>query len=574
MTHVLKTDVSSLERRLNKKVCLATLAALSLPSSGISVVEDCSALAALTAVDLSGNPLASKEAVASLFGAKLLESLDLRNCPVAAQDNYRRWAIAHNARLRVLDGKEVTALERRYAYNLFPLLKPGGDTASPTSGAASRPAGDDLFGTGALPVPAAKPAEAVAAAPEFFAVSSLSPGNSNNNNSFFAVTPMGHTVAVPSVAPLAAAAPAKRTAAEVPQDMFAAAGKRSMLLDNDILNRHASEAGLDTLLDRAPSVKPPPAAGRDALLDNDVLSGHSFLERKTRAASDQQQQQQPAAATKKPVAASIDIAGMFFENLPQPAATKKKGDEPAEVKLFDDKPVVRPVNISDVQFGGAKPSKEALPQAPKTVVETYQQAAGEELGESVSYDVEIVSAYVMRGFRPGPNVEAIGGLFEFSVLSNLMSPDTFYVRVSSRSGVSVHAGHVPTPERWSIDCRISLSEETMKEMLNGTLDPSLSVLSGKMTVDGSLDKLLLFRDVFRFALSRYEAFRASWTECVRQEEKDLAALARGSVLETDFHDALEFLLFAWRGSVPAHWPAGRVGYMLFSQLPDNLFYKG
>jgi hypothetical protein len=111
-------------------------------------------------------------------------------------------------------------------------------------------------------------------------------------------------------------------------------------------------------------------------------------------------------------------------------------------------------------------------------------------------------------------------------------------------------------------------------MLNGTLDPSLSVLSGKMTVDGSIDKLLLFRDVFRFALSRYEAFRTAWTDCVRQEERELADLARGSVLESDLQDALEFLLFAWRGSVPTQWPAGREGFLLLSQLPDNLFYKG
>jgi hypothetical protein len=161
---------------------------------------------------------------------------------------------------------------------------------------------------------------------------------------------------------------------------------------------------------------------------------------------------------------------MFFENSPSPtqAVSKKKTNEPPEVKLFDDKPVVKPVNISEVQFGGSKHTVTATAtvapntSSAKTAVETYSQAGGEELGESVSYDVEIVCAYVMRGFRPAPNVESISGLFEFSVVCHLMSPDTFYVRVSSQSGVSVHAGHVPTPERWSIDCRISLSEETMK----------------------------------------------------------------------------------------------------------------
>ncbi len=55
-------------------------------------------------------------------------------------------------------------------------------------------------------------------------------------------------------------------------------------------------------------------------------------------------------------------------------------------------------------------------------------------------------------------------------------------------------------------------------MLNGRLDASLSVLSGKLTVDGSLEKLMLFRDVFRFALARYEVFRSSWTE-VRKKKK-------------------------------------------------------
>ncbi len=61
---------------------------------------------------------------------------------------------------------------------------------------------------------------------------------------------------------------------------------------------------------------------------------------------------------------------------------------------------------------------------------------------------------------------------------------------------------------------------------------------------------------------------------MREEEKDLAALARGSVLESELSDALEFLLFSWRGVVPSHWPAGQIGLMCVSQIPDNLYYKG
>ncbi len=131
---------------------------------------------------------------------------------------------------------------------------------------SSRVLGDDLFGSGALPVPITKQAEVGAsAAPEFFAVSSSSPSNSNNS-SFFAVTPMGSSVTAPGVP--------KKAVADAPQDLFAAAGKRSML-DNDILNRHATDAVLDGLLDAAPAVRPPAPAGRDLLLDNDVLSGRS-----------------------------------------------------------------------------------------------------------------------------------------------------------------------------------------------------------------------------------------------------------------------------------------------------------
>lgn len=60
-----------------------------------------------------------------LLNAPKLSSLDLRGCPVTSTDNYRRWVIARApATLKMLDGKEVSALERRYAYNLFPECRP------------------------------------------------------------------------------------------------------------------------------------------------------------------------------------------------------------------------------------------------------------------------------------------------------------------------------------------------------------------------------------------------------------------------------------------------------------------
>ena len=108
MTHILKTDLSSLERRLNKKLGgLTSLSVLSLPNSGISHIEDCSQLSALTTVDLSGNAVASKEARAPLFAGKQLVSLDMRGCPVGSIENFRRWVIAMNPNLKMLDGKEV-----------------------------------------------------------------------------------------------------------------------------------------------------------------------------------------------------------------------------------------------------------------------------------------------------------------------------------------------------------------------------------------------------------------------------------------------------------------------------------
>jgi hypothetical protein len=53
-------------------------------------------------------------------------------------------------------------------------------------------------------------------------------------------------------------------------------------------------------------------------------------------------------------------------------------------------------SVHEVLFEGPKTNKPVLSPA-KTVVETYQQPGGEELGESVGFDVEIVCAYVMRG---------------------------------------------------------------------------------------------------------------------------------------------------------------------------------
>jgi hypothetical protein len=116
------------------------------------------------------------------------------------------------------------------------------------------------------------------------------------------------------------------------------------------------------------------------VLDNDVVAGKSFLDLKTSAPNVKK-----PTATISPVASSsnVDIAGMFFENLPATVAapsTKKNAAE-QDVKLFDDKPIARSDALKEVAFEGPKG---ILPKSSpvKTVVETFQQA-GEELGESV-----------------------------------------------------------------------------------------------------------------------------------------------------------------------------------------------
>ena len=322
MTHILKTDLSSLERRVNKKLVLSSLASLSLPGAGLSVIEDCSQLAALATVDLSNNLFATRESLSPLLAAPALASLDLRGCPVAALDNYRRWVVAHAPALRLLDGKEVTALERRYAYNLFPQLKPGAaPSSSSSSTSSSKLVADDLFGSGALPVPPKTTPDA--AVPEFFAVST---NNSNsNNNSFFAVTPSAGGPTAPVVTAKKAAPAAAAAAAS--QDVF---GVKKGLLDNDILNQHANNSLLDNVLDVASVPKPAPAPGRDVLLDNDVLGpGKSFLEQKTKTApppsntAASSNKTSNTSSNKAPTPASsasslgsssrsVDIASMFF----------------------------------------------------------------------------------------------------------------------------------------------------------------------------------------------------------------------------------------------------------------------
>ena len=86
---------------------------------------------------------------------------------------------------------------------------------------------------------------------------------------------------------------------------------------------------------------------------------------------------------------------------------------------------------------------------------------------------------VLYGFRPRKTDGNIMGLFEFTVQNKDMSDDTFYVRISSASGVSVHSGHVPSPEKHFIDCKLTLDHEVMEEMLNGKSDPSALLLSGR-----------------------------------------------------------------------------------------------
>ena len=97
----------------------------------------------------------------------------------------------------------------------------------------------------------------------------------------------------------------------------------------------------------------------------------------------------------------------------------------------------------------------------------------------------------------------------------------------------------------------------------------------RLNVEGQLQKLLVFRDAFKFALSRFNGFIRNWNEWVALEEKAMAERARGKVLEKEFSEALDFLCYCWKGVVPKSWNNVRTcGYLLLCQLPDNIYYKG
>jgi hypothetical protein len=550
------------------------------------VVEDCSALTSLTEVDLSNNAFEDKESLLPLFKAPKLSSLDLRGCPCESIENFRRWIIAHNANLKMLDGKEVSALERRYAYNLFPELKTV--AAVPASKPVPVAFSDDIFHESVSQLFEQSPAKKKEPVDTFFAVSDAPAAT--DMGAFFAVTPVGQTAAYKE--PIKAESPTKKKSEAIEPK------KGGLLFDNDILSRHgrdqnADEDVLSGVLDAkkrptgrttpvAKAESPPKVvlASMDDVLNNNVVSGKSFLDETTKPNANKKpsvplQRSGGSSAEKKEV---VDYSSMFATlGSPNPADGEKKKDEEGgiNVKIFDEeaKPAAT-VPLAKVEFAGPKIVKEvpkdASPPKKGSVVETFK--AEEELGENVSYEVEQICAYVMRAFRPGPNVASNNGLFEFSVLHNQMSPDTFYVRVSSQTGVSVHAGHVPSVEKWAIDCKISLTDSVMHNLLNGGTDPLSALLSGSMNVVGEVQKLLMFRDSFRFALSRFNLYQKQWNDCVREEEEELAELARGKVLENDFSRALEFFLSVWKGQVPEYWT--KEGYMLISQLPDNLFYKG
>lgn len=181
-------------------------------------------------------------------------------------------------------------------------------------------------------------------------------------------------------------------------------------------------------------------------------------------------------------------------------------------------------------------------------------------------------AYVLNGFWPSSN--AANGLFEFTIHLRDSAPDVFYVRVTSPTGVSVHSGRVPAPEAWAIDCKLTLTDDVMQEVLNGKTDPSTALLNGSLQVEGQLPKLLLFKEVFHFALSRFNSFRARWDRCIADEEQAMADRGKAKMLDLDISEALQFLLFAWRGSFPPSWGTRQTAYVLIGQLPDNVYYKG
>lgn len=289
----------------------------------------------------------------------------------------------------------------------------------------------------------------------------------------------------------------------------------------------------------------------------------------------------PAPKKRVVVAASspaADIGSMFFENSkaapPSPVSRRARSaaDARGASALFEEihsSPLVLDDGMQQQLFGGAK---KVEPQQ-QHKVQTYSPTTASEEGETVSYGVEQVMAYVLLGFRPSSS-NAASGLFEFTVQSRDATPDAFHVRVSSPGGVSVHAGRVPGPEAWAVDCRLTLTDAVMQDILNGSSDPSSALLNGSLQVEGQLPKLLLFKEVFHFALARFNTFRTRWNASVVDEEKELRERGRAKLLDPDMSDALQFLLFAWKGTFPPSWGVKQVAYVLIAQLPDNVYYKG
>lgn len=204
-------DADKLERKLNRPIgSLDVLATLELKGSQIVLVEDMARLVRLTRVDLSGNLIATREQLQGLLCAPALVSLDLRGCPVTLTDNYRRWVIARApASLATLDGKEVSALERRYAYKLFPELRPAEAPASQSaSGSAPRgpAATDDLFAEALVtPTVSSSAGAAVGGAELFESVVASSPSKGASGFGRFFPAPTAAPVTMAVGAPGAAA---------------------------------------------------------------------------------------------------------------------------------------------------------------------------------------------------------------------------------------------------------------------------------------------------------------------------------------------------------------------------------
>lgn len=325
-------------------------------------------------------------------------------------------------------------------------------------------------------------------------------------------------------------------------------------------------------------------------LDNDVLGGNSFFEKRSKdsntAALLKKRTIPPALDTSSP-AGPVDLASMFFEEQKK-SSTSSLGAASAQaaksrnagLSVLEEQSMYSPLSsgAAAVQFGGARqvrgdPLTPMTTTTTTTKVDTYNALQASETGEAVSYGVEQVMAYVLRGFHPSSS-NAAHGLFEFTINHKMETADVFYVRVSSPSGVSVHSGHVPSPEQWAIDCKLTLTEDVMQDVLNGKTEPSSALMNGSLQVEGQLQKLLLFKEVFHFALARFNSFRARWNQIILEEETEMADRARGKVLDDDFADALQFLLFAWKGSYPRSWTAQPVAYVLIALLPDNVYYKG